>query len=134
MKSLYGKNVQTCQKTSDETLTWKWTNSGDNFDGTCITQQCVPGNPPTCSKPECIPGAAQCQNAGTLQTCSSTGSWVPTTCTTVAGPSAECVGNTCVDQCAEAASQHSYFGCEYWTAVQGNGVDRFFKSRAWRKL
>lgn len=122
-----GKNVQTCQRTSDETLTWRWVNSGDNFDGTCITQQCIPNSPAVCKAPDCIPGAAQCVNSGTLQTCSQTGSWTQQSCTTLAGPAAECLGNACVDQCAEAVKQKSYFGCEYWTAVQDNSVDPIFK-------
>lgn len=32
-----------------------------------------------------------------------------------------------MDSCAYAASQKSYFGCEYWGTTMDNGVDRFFK-------
>lgn len=123
-------SLQSCTKTEDQTKTWAWANAGDHFDGSCITKQCVAGNPPMCKAPDCIPGATRCASAAVQELCSQTGAWTPQTCTSIPGlgPSAECKGGICVDECAEAAKQKSYFGCEYWTAVQDNGVDRFFKN------
>ncbi len=119
-----GTTLETCKFGQDETRVWAWTASGDGFDGACITQQCLAGPPPVCSTPDCFPGATRCLNAGTQQVCSSTGTWVNQPC---AGASSECIGQSCVDSCAYAASQKSYFGCEYWGTTMDNGVDRFFK-------
>lgn len=124
-----GKNVQTCQKTSDQQLSWQWTNSGDNFDSTCITGVCLNTSPATCQAPECIPGTTRCNTNPALQdVCSATGSWSPLTCSSVlSSPNAVCQNGVCVDECADAVQQKSYFGCEYWTAVQDNSVSPIFK-------
>lgn len=126
-----GKTVQTCTKTTDETLQWKWVNSGDTFDGSCITQVCETpaGGGSRCKAPDCFPGVTQCRNTTTQQICSDTGAFVEQVCSAVPGntAAAECVSGVCIDECVEAAKQKSYFGCEYWTAIQDNSVDRYFK-------
>lgn len=124
-----GKNVQTCSKLGEPDLTWGWANSGDNFDGTCITQQCLDTSPPMCKAPDCIPGATRCSATDPLkqEVCSPTGSWSTVSCVSAATPNGVCTNGVCVDECAEAAKQNSYFGCEYWSAIQDNSVDPFFK-------
>ncbi len=125
-----GKSVQTCQKTQDETSRWAWVNTGDAFDGTCITQSCeVASGQARCRPPQCFPGATQCKDAQTQQVCSATGSWSDVTCSSLSGygPGAVCQNGVCFDECVEAAKAKSYFGCEYWTAVQDNSVDTVFK-------
>jgi hypothetical protein len=122
--SANGKTLETCKHTSDETRTWAWTPSGDGFDGSCITQQCLSGSPPTCKAPDCFPGATRCLNAGVQEVCSSTGSWTQVPCS---GASSECIGQSCVDSCAFAATQKSYFGCDYWGMTMDNAVHTFFK-------
>lgn len=120
-----GKAVQECQRRTQLNLSTTWVNVGDNFDGTCITQQCTgTGATSACRAPQCIPGSSQCMSSAVQQTCNPTGSWDNTTCTTVPGlgPTAECQNGACVDECADAVRQKSYFGCEYWTAVMDNGV------------
>ncbi len=119
-----GTTLEACKFTQDETRVWSWSPSGDGFDGSCITQQCVEGPPAACFPPECLPGATRCVNAATQEVCSSTGSWVQMPC---AGASSQCIGQSCVDSCAFAASQKSYFGCEYLGAVMDNGVDVYFR-------
>lgn len=112
--------VQQCQKTGDETATWKWNNVGDNFDGTCITGQCRAGggNGFECVPPACFPGQIQCKNLTTAQTCNMQGAWVDAPC----GAGSECQAGTCIDECNDAVNAKSYFGCDFWTAVQDNGV------------
>ncbi|MBX5482976.1 MAG: IgGFc-binding protein [Myxococcaceae bacterium] len=125
-----GKNVQTCSKTDDPALTWAWKNSGDNFDGTCISQQCIPGSPAMCKPPDCFPGATRCGGDPKFQdVCSATGTWEPRACASQPGmgPDAECQNGVCVDECADAVAQKSYFGCEYWTAIQDNSVEVNYK-------
>src|SRR5687768_3131624 len=34
-----------------------------------------------------------------------------------------CVGGTCVDACADAASSKSYIGCEYWAVDLDNAIE-----------
>ena len=124
-----GKSVQTCSRQANEAATFTWSNSGDAFDGSCITQVCeaVPSGGAQCKAPECLPGATQCQSTSVQQTCNATGSWVSSPCTTV-GPRAECQNGVCFDECADAEKSKSYFGCDYWTAIQDNVVDaRLFK-------
>jgi IgGFc binding protein len=122
---------QTCTRTADETNSWKWVNSGDAFDGTCVTRVCELNtmNQSVCRAPQCIPGATQCKNASTQQVCSPTGTFTDVVCSTLPGmgPNAECANGTCFDECADAVRAKSYFGCEYWTAVQDNSVDTLFK-------
>ncbi|MFL5321262.1 MAG: IgGFc-binding protein [Myxococcaceae bacterium] len=125
-----GKTVQVCQKTADRTLQWKWANNGDSFDGTCITQVCeVAAGTARCKAPECFPGTSQCKDIATQQLCSDTGAWTDFACASTPGytAAAECQSGVCIDECVEAANQKSYFGCEYWTAVQDNSVDPYFK-------
>jgi len=120
-----GTAVQQCQRTADETATWKWVNVGDNFDGNCITGQCRVGggNGYECVPPMCFPGQIQCKDSNTAQTCGATGSWVDMPC-----PNGnECQAGVCVDECADAVAAKSYFGCDYWTAIQDNSVDPLFK-------
>ncbi len=128
------KSLQTCQKQSDETLTWKWANTGDNLDGTCITQVCelnTTTTMPQCKPPACIPGATSCLNVSTQQVCSSIGAFNPVSCTVYpdggSDPAGECQNGTCVHECEQAVAAKSYFGCEYWTSVQDNNVDKLFK-------
>jgi hypothetical protein len=118
-----GKSVQECQRRTTLSQSTVWVNAGDNFDGTCITQQCTgAGSLSACAAPQCIPASTQCQSASIQQTCTPTGQWASTTCTTVPGlgPTAECQNGACVDECGDAVRQKSYFGCEYWTAVLDN--------------
>ncbi len=124
--------LQTCAKGSNETETWKWTNTGDNFDGSCLTRVCevvAATGGSQCKMPQCFPGQSQCMNAGTQQVCEDWGAWRNVTCSTLPGYSAaaECTNGACVDECADAVAAKSYFGCEYWTAVEDNGVDPVFK-------
>ncbi len=117
--------VQQCQRTADETATWKWVNVGDNFDGACITGQCRVGgaNGYECVPPACFPGQIDCLNSSTQRTCNAMGGWTDTACP--AGR--ECQAGVCVDECADAVSAKSYFGCDYWTAILDNSVDPLFK-------
>ncbi len=128
------KSLQTCQKQPDETLTWKWTNTGDNLNGTCITQVCElnpTSSMPQCKPPACIPGATACLNISTQQLCNSIGAFDPVPCSSLPDggmdPGRECQNGQCVFECDQAVAAKSYFGCEYWTAVQDNNVDKFFK-------
>lgn len=125
---------QTCSRTPDEAASWRWVNTGDSFDGTCVTKVCeLDGQgQAVCRAPACIPGATQCKNTTTQQTCSTTGAWQDTTCSALPGmgPNAECQNGTCFDECADAVAAKSYFGCEYWTSVLDNGMDRYFKGNA----
>ncbi|MDX2013766.1 MAG: IgGFc-binding protein [Myxococcaceae bacterium] len=120
-----GRAVQECQRRTQLNLSTTWVNVGDNFDGTCITQRCMgAGMASACVTPQCIPGSSQCMSSAIQQSCSATGQWQNTTCTQVPGlgPTAECQNGACVDECADAVRERSYFGCEYWTAVMDNGV------------
>lgn len=120
-----GKAVQECQRRTQLNLSTAWVNVGDNFDGTCITQQCMgTGATSACRAPQCIPGSTQCMGSAVQQTCNATGAWDNVTCTSVPGlgPTAECQNGACVDECGDAVRQKSYFGCEYWTAVLDNPV------------
>lgn len=128
-----GRAAQECQRRTQLNLSTTWTNVGDNFDGTCITQQCTgTGAAAACAAPDCIPGTAQCSSLTVQQACSPTGRWQNVTCSTVPGlgPSAECQNGVCVDECGDAARQKSYFGCEYWGAVLDNSIDALFKGNA----
>jgi hypothetical protein len=128
------KSMQTCQKQPDETLSWKWANTGDNLDGTCITQVCEL-NPtttmPQCKPPACIPGALSCLNITTQQVCNSVGAFSPVSCLTFADggsdPGGECQNGVCVHECEQAVAAKSYFGCEYWSVTLDNSMDRLFK-------
>jgi hypothetical protein len=124
------KSVQTCQKQQDETATWKWANTGDNLDGTCITQICelssagVPG----CRMPQCLPGTTTCKNSTTQQVCSTTGSYVDKPCVAgTMGTTSECQNGVCINECDDAIAAKSYFGCEYWSANLDNSMDKLFK-------
>ncbi|MBL8922356.1 MAG: IgGFc-binding protein [Myxococcaceae bacterium] len=120
-----GRAVQECQRRTQLNLSTTWVNVGDNFDGTCITQQCMgTAAQSACVPPTCIPGSTQCMSSAVQQTCNATGRWDNVTCTTVPGlgPTAECQNGACVDECGDAVRQKSYFGCEYWTAVMDNPV------------
>lgn len=120
--------VQECRRQNVENLTWHWANAGDNFDGTCITQQCTPTPAPACVAPLCIPGSTSCDSASTVSVCSATGTPTPALCTAVLGsPNAECQNGACVDECADAARAKSYFGCDYWSANLDNSMDSLFK-------
>lgn len=122
-----GKSLQQCARSADETLTWHWVNAGDNFDGTCITQQCQNGGPNgvQCKTPDCFPGQARCVDTKTKQDCTAQGAWdAGVVCP---GATSECQGGTCIDECADAVAAKSYFGCDFWTAVQDNSVDPLFK-------
>lgn len=120
-----GKSVQECQRQPREELALGYVDVGDNFDGTCITQQCTTtGGVPACVAPACVPGTQQCQSLTTLQVCGATGAWQSQVCASLPGATAnsECQNGACVDECADAVRQKSYFGCEYWTTVMDNGV------------
>ena len=122
-----GKSVQTCTRAADETDTWKWVGTGDNFDGTCITQVCETDGTAgsRCRAPDCFPLQARCQDSRNRQECTAVGQWGPPNA--CAGVSSECVGGTCLDECADAVAAKSYFGCDFWTAVQDNGVNPLFR-------
>jgi hypothetical protein len=125
-----GKAVQECRKLPREDLSWGYVNAGDNFDGTCITQVCEQGaNGPQCKAPDCVPGSTRCLDASTLQQCGPTGSYQNVPCASLPdmGPTAECLNGACVDECGDAARARSYYGCEYWSAVLDNSMDRLFK-------
>lgn len=120
-----GKSVQECQRQPREELALGYADVGDNFDGTCITQQCAStAGVPACVAPACVPGTQQCLSLTTLQVCGPTGAWQNQVCANLPGASAnsECQNGACVDECADAVRQKSYFGCEYWTSVMDNGV------------
>ncbi len=129
-----GKSVQVCGRTADETLTWKWQNAGDAFDGSCITQACETpaGMPARCKPAVCFPGTTQCKSPTEQNVCSDTGAWVAQACSSLPGFSsaAECAAGACIDECADAVRAKSYFGCEYWSAIPDNSVDVFFKGGA----
>ncbi|MBX7100661.1 MAG: IgGFc-binding protein [Myxococcaceae bacterium] len=120
------KSVQTCTRQADETLTWKWVNSGDNFDGTCVTQTCELNGQgvAACHPPDCVPGSATCKSSTVQSVCGATGTPSDVTCSSLPGmgPNAECQNGVCFDECADAVKAKSYFGCEYWSAVQDNSV------------
>lgn len=127
-----GKSLQTCTKQQDETDTWHWVNSGDNLDGTCITQMCtVTAGMAQCVPPSCFPGTASCVDSTTQQVCGTTGSYQQVSCLTLpdggTDPAGECQNGVCVHECADAVAQHSYFGCDYWGATLDNSVDNIFK-------
>ncbi|MFZ5471283.1 MAG: IgGFc-binding protein [Myxococcota bacterium] len=126
-----GRAVQVCTRTGNENAMWTWVNNGDNFDGTCITQICEQPTPTTaqCKAPACFPGSTQCQSTTVQQVCSPTGAWTSVTCSTLPGytSAAECQNGACIDECVEAVKAKSYFGCEYWSAVQDNSVEPYFK-------
>lgn len=120
-----GKTLEECQRLTRPDLTYGYQPAGDNFDGSCVTQVCeTVGGAAQCRAPACLPGAQQCLNASTQQVCSATGAWTNVACSSLPGFSAqaECVNGTCIDECADAARQKSYFGCEYWTTVLENGL------------
>lgn len=120
------KSVQTCTRQNDETLTWAWANTGDNFDGTCVTQICELNaqSVAACRPPVCVPGSATCKDTKTQSVCGPTGTPMDVACSSLAGmgPNSECQNGVCFDECADAAKAKSYFGCEYWSAVQDNRV------------
>ncbi len=127
-----GRSVQECRRSANEALTWGWANNGDNFDGTCITQQCNGASgQPACVAPACVPGATQCLNTTTQQQCNTLGAWANVPCSSVPGmgPNAECQNGACIDECADAVRAKSYYGCEYWSAVLDNSMDSLFKGR-----
>ncbi len=127
-----GKSLQECQRQANPASSTAWVNAGDNFDGACVTQQCVTaGSSAACKPPACVPGATQCKNAQTQQLCNAVGSYDETVCSTLpgAGPTSECIGGACVDECADAVKAKSYFGCEYWAANLDNSVDALFKAK-----
>jgi hypothetical protein len=127
-----GKAVQICSRSADPTLVWKWVDSGDAFDGSCITKVCLASPAPAhCQPPACFPGTAQCKNTTTQQICGDTGAYTDTVCSAIPGfgSGATCQNGVCVDECADAVKAKSYFGCEYWAAVTDNSVDSLFKGK-----
>lgn len=125
-----GASVQECQKLGRDDLAWGYVNAGDNFDGTCITRQCVSGaGGSACKTPDCTPGTSTCLNPATQQVCGETGSYQSVTCASLPnmGATAECVNGACIDECGDAARAKSYFGCEYWSTTLDNSMDRLFK-------
>jgi hypothetical protein len=100
--------------------------TGDGPSGACATEVCVQGaNGPECKQPECGTGETRCVDASTRQVCSSLGVWMSESCAMASG--SICQGGQCLDECAIAAQKLSYAGCEYWSAIQDNAVDRIFR-------
>ncbi len=127
-----GTSLQACEHGADPAQSWKWVGSGDALDGRCITEMCEQpsGAGARCKPPSCFPGTTQCKSDQVQQVCDEHGGFTDVTCSTLPGYSADavCQNGACIDECAEAAKAQSYFGCEYWSAVQDNGIDKFFKS------
>ena len=69
---------------------------------------------------ECEPGAATCQD-GDVHSCDGSGhvGGVTMPCT----GSDVCENGACVDACADAGSNRSYIGCEYWSVDLDNAVE-----------
>lgn len=125
-----GKSLEECKTLPREDLSAGYVPSGDNFDGTCVTQVCEQGTQgPQCKPPACLPGSQRCANASTQQVCSATGAYVDVACSSLPnmGPTSECLNGACVDECGDAVRARSYFGCEYWTAIPDNSMDKLFK-------
>lgn len=125
-----GKTLEECKALPGEDLSAGFVPVGDNFDGTCVTQVCEQGGAgPQCKPPACLPGAQRCLNAATQQVCTGVGAWSDVTCSSQPnmGPTAECLNGACIDECGEAVRARSYFGCEYWSAITDNSLDRLFK-------
>lgn len=126
-----GVSVEACEQRSDKSLQWAWEQEGDGFDGKCITRECETTGPTSarCKPPQCFPGQSRCAGTAVQEVCSDVGAWVSTPCAQVPGlgPGAVCTAGICVDECQDAVRAHSYFGCEYWSAVQDNSMDLLFK-------
>lgn len=124
------RTLEECHRLPREDLSAGFVPAGDNFDGVCVTQVCEQGpQGPQCRAPACLPGALRCANTTTQEVCSTTGAWTPVACSSLPnmGPTAECLNGACVDECGEAVRARSYFGCEYWSAITDNSMDRLFK-------
>lgn len=125
-----GTGVQLCVRTTDQTFRLKWEDRGDESDGSCITNECVVENGTArCKPPSCYPGDQQCDGTTAQLVCNDQGEYVRQTCSSLPNftANARCENERCVDECGSAAALNSYFGCDYWTAVQDNTVNAYFK-------
>lgn len=71
-----------------------------------------------CVEQECPPATSACIDASSYHQCNDTGSeWGdPIIC----DPGKDCIGGSCIDPCANAASKKSNVGCEFWAVDMGN--------------
>lgn len=64
----------------------------------------------------CLPGVSHCDASGASVACRGDGSGYlpPVTCDAAAGESCNTSTGMCSSPCQDAATHHSYVGCEYW--------------------
>lgn len=105
---------------------WQWYEcSGGDW---VLADECLPPTP-FCDDDlgclSCEPGALQCDGNAIVQ-CDDDGT--NTTWIQDCPDDVPCVGGTCLDSCAIAASQYSYLGCEFVAASTANTLDPTFNN------